>query len=97
MGIILLGTVTASAEDIKYLSYDENSHTFMTATHDCNVLTSGNDDWEGWLVAKGNIVISKRVVVNEDVHLILADGCKVTCTRALRSKPAGFRGRMTRT
>ena len=48
------------------------------------VVTSSDTEWTGiaenpgWYVVQGNVTISSRVTVNGDVHLILADGCKLT-------------------
>lgn len=75
----LLGT---TKKDVAYLEYD-GPGSYWTWFHDCEVLTSDNDDWEGWLVAYGDITISKRVVVNESVHLILADDCTLTCQEGI--------------
>ena len=48
------------------------------------VVTSSDTEWTGiaenpgWYVAQGNVTISSRVKVDGDVHLILADDCKLT-------------------
>lgn len=60
----------------------------MAERDSCEKLTSSNHDWKGWLVATGNIVISDRVIVNEHVRLILADGCKVTGEKGIEVETA---------
>ena len=90
--LMLLLPVTAlaqtTANDINYIYYtwDDTNHALTrhsgtaTATDVTESDTSWgeNDDQEHWYVVNGDITISSRISVTGDVHLILADGCKLT-------------------
>ena len=58
---------------------------------DANVLTSSSFTWgtagqTTWYVVQGTVKITKRVAVAGDVHLILADGCKLNVSGIRVSK-----------
>lgn len=88
VGMIPAVALTAFAEtanSVEYRYYDENLKAFDTRFRSCTVLTAGDDKWdEGWYVVYGEVTISDRVIVSEDVHLILADGCKLTCEKGIQ-------------
>ena len=77
-----------TANDINYIYYtwDDTNHALTrhsgtaTATDVTERDTSWgeNDNQEHWYVVNGDITISSRISVTGDVHLILADGCKLT-------------------
>lgn len=106
VGIALLNAVSVLAEaapegeplgaskTVKYEFYNPELKEFYTTEHeDCKVLTSDNNDWKGWLVATDDVVISKRVVVNEDVHLILGNNCTVTCEKGIEVETSSLAGK----
>lgn len=79
-----LGLLGASGtKTVKVRYYNTTYNEFLSYDQVCQILTSNNDDWKGWLVASGDITISGRVVVNEDVHLVLEDGCTLTCEKGI--------------
>lgn len=88
VGMIPSVALTAFAEtanSVEYRYYDENLKAFDTRFRNCTVITEDDDEWdEGWYVVYGEVTISDRVTVSEDVHLILADGCKLTCEKGIQ-------------
>ena len=70
----------APRESVTYLDENGNQQTADSATQ----VTNSNTEWkDGWYVAQGDITIGskddpQRVTVKDNVHLILADGCKLT-------------------
>ena len=89
---LLLLPVTAlaqtTANDINYIYYtwDDTNHalTRHSGTATATDVTESNTSWgendgqKHWYVVNGDITISSRISVTGDVHLILADGCKLT-------------------
>ena len=75
-GISLLADTTSA----KYLDEKGQEQTCPSAT----VVTESDTSWgsddnaEHWYVVNGNVTIDRRVTVNGNVHLILADGCNLT-------------------
>ena len=77
-GISLLST----QEDVYYIdpTEEQTEQTCDSAT----VVTESDRSWglddnaEHWYVVNGNVTIDRRVTVNGNVHLILADGCNLT-------------------
>ncbi len=69
----------AFAESVQYLGEDGKTYTQENATpvsqSDTEWGTAGN---ETWYVASGTVAIDHRVTVTGDVHLILANGAKLT-------------------
>ncbi|WP_455138552.1 YDG domain-containing protein [Thermophilibacter sp.] len=61
------GKPAKTAEDVEVLAVSSS----MTAW-------GADDDVDHWYVAKGNVTINGRVIVSGKVHLILADGAKLT-------------------
>ena len=47
------------------------------------VQLDGTDWSEEWYLATGNLTLSERAVVSGNVHLILADGCKLTLEKGV--------------
>ena len=94
---LLLLPVTAlaqtTANDINYIYYtwDDTNHALTrhsgtaTATDvtESNTSWGENDDQEHWYVVNGDITISSHISVTGDVHLILADGCKLTANGSI--------------
>ena len=81
----LFTTALAAEGDVTYVEYswDESSSTLTSTTKtlesEYTSVTSSTIAWnEGWYVVRGEVSIGSRVTVNGDVHLILADGCKLT-------------------
>ncbi len=69
-------TLTASAaSNISYKDANGNKQIAASATD----ITKSMTRWtSGWYYASGNVTIGSRVTVSGDVHLILADGAKLT-------------------
>ena len=88
------GGAQTTANDINYNYYtwDDTNHALTrhsgtaTATDVTESDTSWgeNDDQEHWYVVNGDITISSRISVTGDVHLILADGCKLTANSGIQ-------------
>ena len=90
--LMMLLPVTAlaqtTANDINYIYYtwDDTNHalTRHSGTATATDVTESNTSWgendgqKHWYVVNGDITISSRISVTGDVHLILADGCKLT-------------------
>ncbi len=60
-----------------------------TQNTQANLVTTGSTTWTdsdpdgGWYVVNDDIEISQRVTVTGNVHLILADGCKLTASQGI--------------
>ena len=81
--------MTARAEDtVDYIYYTWESNALVkhevkdkTATE----VTANDTAWDaGWYVVNSTFTIGSRVTVTGDVHLILADGCKLTVTGGIQ-------------
>ena len=70
--------------DTYYLDTDNK-----TQNTQANLVTTGSTTWTdsdpdgGWYVVNDDIEISQRVTVTGNVHLILADGCKLTASQGI--------------
>ena len=96
--LLLLLPVTVGAQttandiNYNYYTWDDTNHALTrhsgtaTATDVTESDTSWgeNDDQEHWYVVNGDITISSRISVTGDVHLILADGCKLTANSGIQ-------------
>ncbi|MBO2526985.1 MAG: hypothetical protein CW335_02215, partial [Clostridiales bacterium] len=91
--VMIIGTIptvaltafAGTANSVKYRFYDESLKAFDTRYRNCTVITEDDDEWEeGWYVVYGEVTISDRVTVSEEVHLILADGCVLTCEKGIQ-------------
>ena len=80
MVLMLMPQMVFAEGGVPYLDASGVQKTCGSAT----VVTSSDTEWTGiaenpgWYVAQGNVTISSRVKVDGDVHLILADDCKLT-------------------
>lgn len=99
VGTVPFGAITAfAAEAVNYmypLTYIKGKVYFTTAQcTDYKVIDSNNKptDWEKntWYVVRGEVTISDRVKCDGAVHLILTDGCKLTCSKGIQVETATF-------
>ena len=75
MVLTFVPTTVFAAGNVSYLDENGVSQTCTSATE----VTSSDTGWTtGWYVVQGTVEIGSRVTVDGDVHLILADGCKLT-------------------
>ena len=95
--LLLLLPVTALAQEtnVPYIYYTWDDVSQILTQHDdgtaetATVVTEGVTEWgendgqEHWYVVNGKINISTRVTVTGHVHLILADGCKLTASNGI--------------
>lgn len=87
--VAILATVTplfAAAESARYLAY--NSSTGLVDAErevtDVNVIDEATDSFvTGWNIVKGDVVFGDRIVLPEDVNLILADGATLTAQKGI--------------
>ena len=71
----------ATINDVTYLDENGSEQTADNVT----VVDSSMTEWQGgWYVVNSNITIDNRVTVSGDVHLILADGAKLTANRGVQ-------------
>ena len=96
--LLLLLPVTVGAQttandiNYNYYTWDDTNHalTWHSGTATATDVTESdtswgeNDDQEHWYVVNGDITISSRISVTGDVHLILADGCKLTANSGIQ-------------
>ena len=80
----------ATKESVSYIecSWDGSKVTSSTKTATATVVTEGVTEWgengqEHWYVVNEEINIPSRVTVTGHVHLILADGCKLTASNGI--------------
>lgn len=80
IGMIFAMTQTAYAAGVPFLDNNGN-----LATHDAQSAAglSGEIWRDGWYVVDSDVSISNRVVIEGDVHLILADGKKLTAGQGI--------------
>ena len=78
--------VTVAASGVTYLDEDGTVQTCTSAELVTETLMSWgqNDSAAHWYVAEGNVTIGQRVTVTGEVHLILADGCKLTASQGIQ-------------
>ena len=70
--------VWAQEKNITYLDYDGGTGAFEEATHTATQITSSSNNLSGWYYVEGEVVISNKVDLAGDTHLILCDGAKLT-------------------
>lgn len=74
MLISMMPTMVFAAEEIPYLDENGTEQTCASATE----VTAEDTVWtSGWYIAKGDVTLARRVEVQGDVYLILADGAKL--------------------
>ena len=81
----------ATKESVSYIecSWNGSEVTSSTKTATATVVTEGVTEWgkndgqEHWYVVNDEINITDRVTVTGHVHLILADGCKLTASNGI--------------
>ena len=73
-------TLLTTASNIKYLDCDADGKNWTTNTcSSATVVESDTTTWsDGWYVVNSNVTVGSRITVGGTVHLILADGCKLT-------------------
>ena len=85
---------TETASNVSYLYYaseaDARNGKTMSGTHDCTKVKSsdGETNWsadsnDGWYVVEGEQTIDGIIFIANDVHLVLADGAKLTANNAI--------------
>ena len=79
--------VAALAEDpeISYIDAEGSTKTCLRATvvDSTSNTWTGSDPGGGWYVVNSNVTIDQRVTVTGEVHLILANGCKLTASQGI--------------
>ena len=81
MVLTFVPTTVFAAGNVSYLDENGVSQTCTSATE----VTSSDTGWTtGWYVVQGTVEIGSRVTVDGDVHLILADGCKLTVNGGIK-------------
>ena len=75
----------ATKETVSYIecSWNGSEVTSSTKTATATVVTDQTIWSNGWYVVNSNITINSRVTVTGHVHLILADGCKLTASKGI--------------
>lgn len=70
----------AQAVPVEYRTCNQDGQGWTTATAQCIPVTDGMDQMEAgcWYVVNQDINIEGSISINGDVHLILADNCKLT-------------------
>ncbi len=78
-------------DTINYLTCDDSGKIWEVKTCDfCTEVAAVDTIWPaGWYVVKGTITITGRVTVSGEVHLILADGCRLTAQEGISVAEAG--------
>lgn len=75
-----LSPAGALADTVTYLDDKGAEQTCTTAT----VVTSDLATWtEGWYVVNGDVTITERIKVSDNVNLILANGCTLTAEKGI--------------
>lgn len=73
-----MGADTLENEPVNYIDEDKQ----IQNCSDYTLVTAGDTAWSdttgGWYVLNSDVAIGSRVKVTGNVHLILADGCKLT-------------------
>lgn len=74
MLISMMPTMVFAAEEIPYLDENGTEQTCASAKE----VTAEDTMWTaGWYIAQGEVTLARRVEVQGDVYLILADGAKL--------------------
>ena len=64
-----------------YREYDLNSEQFIEKTADCLVIDEFRKNLStGWYIVDSQVTIPDRIEISGDVHLVLADGSKLTAS-----------------
>ena len=76
----------ATKESVSYIecSWNGSEVTSSTKTATATVVTDQTTWSNGWYVVNSDTTINSRVTVTGHVHLILADGCKLTVTGGIQ-------------
>ena len=81
----IIGMISSIPEGrTPYLDYDTENGSFVVKGAEAKPVTSSDTEWgtdgeDSWYVANSNITISKkRIICHGNVHLILADGFKLS-------------------
>ena len=89
--LLLLLPVTALAQEtnVSYIYYTWDDVSQILTQHDgtaetATVVTDQTTWSNGWYVVNSDTTINSRVTVTGNVHLILADGCKLTVTGGIQ-------------
>ena len=89
--LLLLLPVTALAQETNvpyiYYTWDNDTQTCIpnNGTAQTAMVVTDQTAWrDGWYVVNSNITINSRVTVIGHVHLILADGCKLTASNGIQ-------------
>ena len=85
VGLLPTVALAETVSNVQYRNYDAENGTWIetatcpsaTVVTDTD-LTWGDDGNDGWYVVNSNVTMPSRVVVNGNVHLILANGCTLT-------------------
>ena len=92
---LLLMAATAHAEEVTYLYYADQAAaiagTTSTGTANCTKVEASSEvvTWNsGWYVVNEDVTISKRVDIDGEVNLILADGATLTTTACINTNGA---------
>ena len=81
MLLSMMPTMVFAAEEIPYLDENGTEQTCASATE----VTAEDTVWTaGWYIAQGEVTLANRVEVQGDVHLILADGAKLTAPSGIK-------------
>lgn len=76
--VLTLGSTRASADAVRYLTYDGSTITEPYYQADATKITSSSIELSGWYYVEGNVEINSKVTLSGDTHLILCDGAKLT-------------------
>ena len=76
--VLTLGSTRASAAAVKYLNYIGGYSVFAEASADATKITDLSNNLSGWYYVEGEVVITNKVDLDGDTHLILCDGAKLT-------------------
>lgn len=78
LAMMMLATVTAWAQGVRYIDASGDDQTCSTYT-----TLSSETEWTGWYVADGTVEIPGRVTTSGDAHLILKDGATLTIQKGI--------------
>ncbi len=92
-GVVISGEIQGDPPEtiprVPYLTRAESGPSWTTGN--CKLwtdVTSYETDWsEGWYVVTGEVTIFPRINVSGDVHLILADGCRLNADHGIHVGP----------
>jgi hypothetical protein len=94
MILTMLPAAALAAQGVSYIERRWENNTVVSVektAESYTVVTSSVTVWTtGWYVVTGSVTIGGGVTVDGDVHLILADGCKLTVSKPSSSRKAGI-------